>query len=739
MGSGLMSQATISEFRSRMARLTSSADAESSLTPSEVRDLIHALIAESQFSTFLQSDLKVGVAGFILIDPETSELMPLFSEQAAPLGFYLPYTWRDPDSVRYERGITALFNIWRSTEALDLPLGQGKYPPEYVYYLPDHNVDDPALWPEAERTCRRNTGCHYVPLGEILCFLLLWRLFLCKCAVPDGTIDDFVATVSLDGIRDSTGPTSLWTLLSRENMSPRELALLDHLETKDEVGIAIATLFSRFDAASSPSAVLSRDLERLGLVSEGTARGQDHQWRATPALSALACYCQGILGTANAEEKTARCSGLVALAEESGGVTSQVLRSILEMVLDTLSAIAQGHACPSLSSSASGPEGLRLVQDCARFPIIPYYYWNILDSWNKCHLVVPIHYSYTRPFAAPMFHRKDHTEPLQSYRSAYDEAVTTRTNCSGVVVIGTTPFGNLDWTLPQGARTHAEVAKESRRFALLREFLSVLGQPIVDQAFYRALVEEHERRKRVESYQSLARTVIHHVGGRLAMASSRVERARGLENEARDRSMATIANNLAKYEIDVLQIGYYIDPGARRNESVDVLPIARRMADVMKDRAASLELDIEIAGTSTNVLFYEDAVKVLITELLENSIKHNSNKGDLQIVVSTRRLLDDDGEILSRFGSWPVNLVLCSVSDNGNGIPEQYKRTIFEPHRRLEDTTADGHGEGLWLLRRMVTNWSWTDCPGLEGFHTDLWEDGTSGARFRFVLPESEV
>jgi signal transduction histidine kinase len=72
--------------------------------------------------------------------------------------------------------------------------------------------------------------------------------------------------------------------------------------------------------------------------------------------------------------------------------------------------------------------------------------------------------------------------------------------------------------------------------------------------------------------------------------------------------------------------------------------------------------------------------------------------------------------------------VVVGVDDNGPGVPDDLKRSIFEPfHRGV--TTAEGSGIGLSLVTRFTE---------LHGGRTWVEDRVGGGAAFRVWLPRAE-
>ena len=66
--------------------------------------------------------------------------------------------------------------------------------------------------------------------------------------------------------------------------------------------------------------------------------------------------------------------------------------------------------------------------------------------------------------------------------------------------------------------------------------------------------------------------------------------------------------------------------------------------------------------------------------------------------------------------------VQMSISDNGSGVPTEFKPHLFE---LLSTTKQTGMGLGLWLCKHIVTRY--------QG--SILYEDVVGGARFVIKLP----
>ena len=109
-----------------------------------------------------------------------------------------------------------------------------------------------------------------------------------------------------------------------------------------------------------------------------------------------------------------------------------------------------------------------------------------------------------------------------------------------------------------------------------------------------------------------------------------------------------------------------------------------------------------------------NVISRVLLNLFDNALKY-SRDGE-QITVEGRAI--DNGE------------VLISVSDQGNGIPKEYREIIFEKFRRIKnDSSSKGLGLGLAFCRLAV-----------EAHGGRIWVDDApdGGARFNLTLPQAE-
>ncbi|MEA5574950.1 ATP-binding protein [Anabaena sp. UHCC 0451] len=135
---------------------------------------------------------------------------------------------------------------------------------------------------------------------------------------------------------------------------------------------------------------------------------------------------------------------------------------------------------------------------------------------------------------------------------------------------------------------------------------------------------------------------------------------------------------------------------------------------------ASITLDIANGDSEFNG--DEEKIKSILNELVENSLKHNAKKLDLNISISTEDIINPVGV---RGANIPgeQKYLLIEFNDNGQGIPSDKKDWIFQP---LKTTANEGYGSGLglFIIRKTLTQ--------MNGY---IQETGWKGAKFKIYIP----
>ncbi|GGW78274.1 hypothetical protein GCM10007391_08550 [Alteromonas halophila] len=138
-------------------------------------------------------------------------------------------------------------------------------------------------------------------------------------------------------------------------------------------------------------------------------------------------------------------------------------------------------------------------------------------------------------------------------------------------------------------------------------------------------------------------------------------------------------------------------PKREYNVNNTVYAIVQSFAGLTEQR--ELTVDIKIHG-KVKARLLEDTLEQVLSNLLGNAIKYTPDKG--RIVISAAQKGTD---------------LRLQVKDNGVGIDDKYKKTIFERFTRIEEVDGvKGVGVGLALINEIVkANKGWIELKSEHG------------------------
>jgi C4-dicarboxylate-specific signal transduction histidine kinase len=140
-----------------------------------------------------------------------------------------------------------------------------------------------------------------------------------------------------------------------------------------------------------------------------------------------------------------------------------------------------------------------------------------------------------------------------------------------------------------------------------------------------------------------------------------------------------------------------------------------RVLDIVKPELKSKNIQIQIQVQVDDGLLVKvnsSEIEQVILNLLNNAIQALGNSGTLQrrIVISANK---------------SEQFIQLSVSDNGAGVPDEFKSHLFE---LLSTTKQSGMGLGLWLCKHIISRYK-------GSIHYEDAAEG--GARFVVKLPSA--
>lgn len=128
-------------------------------------------------------------------------------------------------------------------------------------------------------------------------------------------------------------------------------------------------------------------------------------------------------------------------------------------------------------------------------------------------------------------------------------------------------------------------------------------------------------------------------------------------------------------------------------ESMDKIEFTKvNLVSILNDCTNSYLLDMQNKGIKIEFLFKgaypamaNPIIERVFSNLLSNSIKYSNNDTTIKISI------EDAGE------KWKIGII-----DQGDGIPDKDKNTVFERFKRLHKDNIRGSGIGLAIVKRIV-------------------------------------
>lgn len=140
---------------------------------------------------------------------------------------------------------------------------------------------------------------------------------------------------------------------------------------------------------------------------------------------------------------------------------------------------------------------------------------------------------------------------------------------------------------------------------------------------------------------------------------------------------------ITKFEVGDLNI---------TKEPFDIIALVRKVFALLEMNASKKEITLTFDKPYDHPIYVlgdEERIQQVITNLLINSIKYGNDKGTTEVAV----------EDLVR------NKVIIRVTDNGEGIPEQFIPRLFERFYRIDKSgnrKEGGSGLGLSIVKHII-------------------------------------
>lgn len=163
-------------------------------------------------------------------------------------------------------------------------------------------------------------------------------------------------------------------------------------------------------------------------------------------------------------------------------------------------------------------------------------------------------------------------------------------------------------------------------------------------------------------------------------------------------------------DINQLEAGH---PVSERTK-VAIYNLIEEVHEIERPNFEKREVDFvrQLTSDLPYVFVDEDMIRRVLVNLVDNALKYGQDSDEITLEAST---IPEE------------NMVLISIQDQGEGIPVQYRQTVFDKFARIQrQGDSKGLGLGLAFCRLAV-----------EAHGGRIWVDDApnGGARFNFTLP----
>ena len=262
-----------------------------------------------------------------------------------------------------------------------------------------------------------------------------------------------------------------------------------------------------------------------------------------------------------------------------------------------------------------------------------------------------------------------------------------------------------------------EFMAKVRSMLRARRLLAELEEARETLASRNAKLEELETLK-----ETLTQTLVHDLKNPLAAVLGNLELLERKVDESvvhLVRRSKAAAWRMHQMILNLLDIGQFEEGKlVLHPESMDAGSLARKTCQEMEAGAAQRGIKLEIVADEASAVLKGDAavLRRVLDNLVSNAIEHSPQGGIVRVAVT---LCDEGVEI--------------AVSDQGPGVPPEFREKIFEKFQRLESRQSmPGSNRGLGL----------TFCRlAVEAHGGTIWVDDAPehGAMFRALLPAAEA
>jgi nitrogen fixation/metabolism regulation signal transduction histidine kinase len=269
------------------------------------------------------------------------------------------------------------------------------------------------------------------------------------------------------------------------------------------------------------------------------------------------------------------------------------------------------------------------------------------------------------------------------------------------------PVGELvEWTRLVAAGEPVPAREEDRRpfreFRVLREAVRTMAADLEEAP------EREVEAARVRAWSDVARRVAHELKNPLTpIRMGAAALVRNPDPAVQDTG-AMILEEVGRLDGMARDFSRFGRPPEGPAAPVDVGEMLESLRHRHTEEDDRARIQVEVAEDLPRIPGHHDALSRAVLNLLVNALEALDGQADGRVVLSARALAGG---------------VEISVADNGPGVPEELRSTVWQPE---VTTRRRGSGLGLAMVRQTVQ---------AHGGEVELRERPGGGADFRIALP----
>lgn len=125
-----------------------------------------------------------------------------------------------------------------------------------------------------------------------------------------------------------------------------------------------------------------------------------------------------------------------------------------------------------------------------------------------------------------------------------------------------------------------------------------------------------------------------------------------------------------------------------QKETISLMPMLRDLADSFAISAQKKNLTLNLTGDEAEIEGYPMLLREMFFNLIDNAVKYTPDGGEISVSVENAK-----------------DLIICSVSDTGIGIPKEHQSHVFERFYRVDKShsrATGGTGLGLAIVKHVA-------------------------------------